>query len=121
MKNQCSAPSPRLRPPSQMLLRAAFLGWLCGQAATAPGSETTPTFNRDIRPILADTCFACHGPDESKRKSGLRLDNKDDAFKPAKSGETAIVPGKPDASELIKRVLTDDADEHMPQIGRAHV
>ena len=79
--------------------------------AAAPGKVD---FNRDVRPILSDTCFACHGPDEAKRKSGLRLDNKDDAFKPAKSGETAIVPGKPDASELVKRVLTDDADEHMP-------
>ena len=92
-------------------LTVAGVGVAVSASAATPG---TTDFNRDIRPILSENCFACHGPDEAKRKSGLRLDNKDDAFKPAKSGETAIVPGKPEASELIKRVLTDDADEHMP-------
>src|SRR5256712_8101458 len=71
-------------------------------------------FNRDIRPILSDKCFACHGPDKNKRKSGLRLDMPDEVVRPAKSGETAIVPGKPDASELIKRVFSNDPDELMP-------
>ena len=71
-------------------------------------------FNRDIRPILSDTCFHCHGYDEKERKSGLRLDIKADALKPAKSGAVAIVPGKPDQSELITRVLTTDEDDLMP-------
>jgi hypothetical protein len=71
-------------------------------------------FNRDIRPILSDTCFHCHGYDEKERKSGLRLDIKADALKPAKSGAVAIVPGKPDQSELITRVLTSDEDDLMP-------
>lgn len=71
-------------------------------------------FNRDIRPILSDTCFHCHGPDENKRKSGLRLDIKADALKPAKSGSVALVPGKPDESELIARVLATDDDDLMP-------
>ena len=100
-------------------LERAFLG--AGTAALwfvfAPGASAAPDkidFSRDVRPILSENCFTCHGPDEAKRKSGLRLDNKDDAFKPAKSGETAIVPGQPEASELVKRVLAADEDEHMP-------
>lgn len=74
----------------------------------------TISFNRDIRPIFSDTCFQCHGPDEAKRKGGLRLDVRDDALKPAKSGEVAIVPGKPDASEVMKRLTSKDGDELMP-------
>ncbi|MEY3391157.1 MAG: hypothetical protein RLZZ322_4, partial [Verrucomicrobiota bacterium] len=71
-------------------------------------------FNRDIRPIFSDTCFACHGPDENKIKGGLRLDSLEAARKGGKSGEAAIIPGKPEASEVMKRLRTDDADDHMP-------
>ena len=71
-------------------------------------------FNRDVRPIFSDTCFACHGPDENKIKGGLRLDSLEAARKGGKSGEAAIVPGKPEASEVMKRLRTDDADDHMP-------
>ena len=71
-------------------------------------------FNRDIRPIFSDTCYACHGPDENKIKGGLRLDSLEAARKGGKSGEAAIIPGKPDASEVMKRLRTDDADDHMP-------
>src|SRR5205807_1405857 len=68
-------------------------------AADAP----TPTYNRDIRPILAENCFVCHGPDAGARKAGLRLDRRDAAVK-----KGAIVPGDPDKSELIHRVFWDD-------------
>ncbi len=71
-------------------------------------------FNRDIRPILSENCFACHGPDHNKRKAGLRLDQHDEAIKTLKSGEVAIVPGDTDHSALISRILSDDPDEHMP-------
>jgi mono/diheme cytochrome c family protein len=71
-------------------------------------------FNRDVRPIFSDTCFQCHGPDEKKRKAGLRLDTRDTAVKPAESGAIAIVPGKPDESELIKRLSATDPDDVMP-------
>ena len=71
-------------------------------------------FNRDIRPIFSDTCFACHGPDENKIKGGLRLDSLEAARKGGKSGEPAITPGHPEKSEVMKRLLTDDADDHMP-------
>ena len=71
-------------------------------------------FNRDIRPIFSDTCFACHGPDVNKIKGGLRLDSLEAARKGGKSGDPAITPGHPEKSEVMKRLLTDDADDHMP-------
>ena len=71
-------------------------------------------FNREVRPILAKNCFACHGQDEAKRAKGLRLDRRESAVKPLKSGETAIVPGDPDSSELIVRVTEEDETLRMP-------
>lgn len=71
-------------------------------------------FNRDIRPIMSDTCFHCHGPDAKSRKGGLRLDIREEALKAGKSGAVAIVPGKPDDSEIIKRIFTHDEDDVMP-------
>jgi hypothetical protein len=73
-----------------------------------------PDYNFDVRPILSYNCFACHGPDRENQKGGLRLDLRDAATQPAKSGETAIVPGNPDASTLISRILSTDAEEVMP-------
>ena len=71
-------------------------------------------FNRDIRPIFSDTCFACHGPDENKVKGKLRLDSLEAAQRGGKSGEPAITPGHPETSEVMKRLTTRDADDHMP-------
>jgi hypothetical protein len=72
-------------------------------------------FNRDVRPILSDKCFHCHGADASHRKGDLRLDIRAEALKPAESGEIAIVPGKPERSEVVKRVeLGHDDDDVMP-------
>ena len=71
-------------------------------------------FAREIRPILSDNCFACHGPDEKARKGKLRLDVHEDALKEAKSGEFAIVPGHPAKGELLKRINTTDEDDVMP-------
>ena len=70
-------------------------------------------FNRDIRPILSENCFYCHGQDPKHREAGLRLDVRDEAIK-ANEGVTAIVPGKPEQSEMLKRLLSHDADEQMP-------
>lgn len=72
------------------------------------------SFNRDVRPILADHCLNCHGQDEKTRKGGLRLDEAEEALKGGKSGRPAIVPGKPEESELWKRVKSHDPDEVMP-------
>lgn len=70
-------------------------------------------FNRDIRPILSDNCFSCHGSDQNERKADLRLDFAEHAYAPHKSGKP-IVPRKPDASEVVKRITSADPDEAMP-------
>ena len=80
----------------------------------ANGAEAGPDFAREVRPILARYCLKCHGPDDKGRKGELQLDVRASAVKPAKSGACAIVPGQPDASELVKRLLSDDPDEIMP-------
>ncbi len=70
-------------------------------------------FNRDIRPILSDTCFACHGPDKNKREADLRLDSQQGLL--GQGGHAGVVvSGKPDESELWRRITTDTADERMP-------
>ena len=72
-------------------------------------------YNRDVRPILSDKCFQCHGSDATHRKGDLRLDLREGAMKPAKSGEIALVSGKPEKSQLIARVeLPHDDEEVMP-------
>ena len=71
-------------------------------------------FNRGIRPILSNRCLACHGPDSGQREAGLRLDDEASATKPLQSGQTAVVPGQPDASELMRRITTTDPDIRMP-------
>jgi hypothetical protein len=78
-------------------------------ASVCVAAERPPVdYIRDVRPILANSCYACHGPDEKARKAKLRLDLRDEAVK------KAIVPGKSAESPLIKRVSTDDSDEVMP-------
>ncbi|MBL9129067.1 MAG: DUF1549 domain-containing protein, partial [Verrucomicrobiales bacterium] len=83
-------------------------------APAALGADRPVDFNRDIRPILSDRCFACHGPDDKERKAKLRLDRRDDALRPAKSGSAPLVPGKPEASTLLQRMQSHDPDEIMP-------
>lgn len=70
-------------------------------------------FNRDIRPIMSDTCFFCHGPDKAKRKAGLRLDDRDVAIA-ERDGIRAIVPGKPEESDAIDRLFSTDPEGMMP-------
>lgn len=82
-------------------------------AADSP--KTAPvSFNREIRPIFSEHCYACHGPDEGQRKAGLRLDIEEEALKPLKSGGRAIVPGNPSASVLMSRITAEDPDNRMP-------
>ncbi len=92
----------RLAPWSWVLALGSF-------AAPAPVD-----FNRDVRPILSDHCYACHGPDENKRKGGLRLDRQADAFRELKSGKRALVAGETNRSTLVERILTADPEEIMP-------
>ena len=93
--------------------RLSLLAVAALPALALPAAERVQ-FNRDIRPIFSDTCFACHGPDESKNKGKLRLDSLEAARKGGKSGDPAIVPGHPEQSSVMKRLLTTDADDHMP-------
>ena len=97
----------------RLLLIAGLLMVLpTSRLAAAPAID----FNRDVRPILSDHCYACHGPDEGKRKAGLRLDQKAAALAALKSGDHAIVPGSPDLSTLVERVTNSDPDEVMPPL-----
>jgi hypothetical protein len=87
---------------------------LLSGSARLRGADEPVSFNRDIRPILSDNCFVCHGPDMNRLQAGLRLDVREAALAPADSGEPAIVPGDPDASELVRRILSEDDSERMP-------
>ena len=85
---------------------------VCHEGAIA--AETSPTYDKDVRPILSQFCFKCHGPDDGQRQAGLRLDTKEGATSPVDSGHTAIVPGNVDKSELVRRILSEDAEIRMP-------
>src|SRR5581483_4251907 len=89
-------------------------------SAAPPGAAPAPMprdvkprgtieYNRDVRPILAENCFACHGPDSAARKKNLRLDNREDAL-----AAGVIEPGKPERSEVIDRIFADDPKQLMP-------
>jgi hypothetical protein len=84
--------------------------------ASAVLAEQPVDFNRDVRPILSNKCFACHGPDEAQRQAGLRLDDAGIATAELESGGTAIVAGDPDASELIHRIMHRDESQRMPPV-----
>ena len=71
-------------------------------------------FARDVRSILSDNCFACHGPDDRQRKAGLRLDTKQGVLGKLKSGGAAVIPKNADESDLVFRIETDDAEAKMP-------
>ena len=92
--------------PSQAIL---FLGVFIGATCAAEPIN----FSRQIRPILSENCIACHGPDEKGRKGKLRLDDEQDAKRDRK-GDFVIMPGKPEQSELIKRIESTDPDDVMP-------
>ena len=95
-----------------LTLRGALLGAFLLPAPTLAAENID--FQRDIRPILSDNCFKCHGPDAGSRKGKLRLDDRAAALKGGRSGEAALVPGKPEASELMRRLLSKEETEAMP-------
>ncbi len=102
----------RLARPALTLV-AAFGLEAASAAANLPAKID---FNRDIRPILSDNCYTCHGPDAGKRKAGLRLDRQEAAVAPLKSGDFAIVPGHIAKSELIARITAPAEDDRMPPV-----
>lgn len=95
---------------------AAFCFTLIYLTPSPPANSGEPDlqFDRDIRPILSEKCFACHGPDAAERKAGLRLDDGVDAYEEQKSGLPTLVPGKREQSELYLRIASEDPDEKMP-------
>ncbi|MDQ3441492.1 MAG: hypothetical protein M3478_14205, partial [Planctomycetota bacterium] len=101
-----------------MDLRGTFVA-LLGFALSTPitlaqsPSERPVDFNRDVRPILSENCFTCHGPDKNKRKADLRLDTKEGVFS-TPDELPIVVPGKPGDSAMFQRISTDDKDEVMP-------
>lgn len=95
----------RHRPALSLLSAVCALGHASASDGPTPGR--TIEFARDVRPILASNCFACHGPDEKTRQAGLRLDTHEGALE-------VVRPGNADASSLIRHVLSDDPSERMP-------
>jgi hypothetical protein len=91
---------------------------LLGLAITSPlaAKDETVNFNRDIRPLLSDRCYKCHGPDEKQRQAGLRFDLQQGAMSETESGGIAIVPGKLSSSLIIQRITADDPEERMPPV-----
>jgi len=88
-----------------------ILGLLALISARAASSTNHLQFNRDIRPILSENCFVCHGPDKNNRKAKLRLDVREVALE-----KKAIVPGKPEESELVSRIYNTNEDDMMPPL-----
>src|SRR4051812_4805329 len=102
------------------ITRAAVATWaLLACASHAPAADVAPDrvrFNRDVRPILSDTCFKCHGFDKAARKADLRLDVRAEAIVPrhGDNHQVPIVPGDPKRSDIWKRIAATDPDELMP-------
>jgi len=95
------------------LIASASVARAEGPAEAAPARGKVD-FAREVRPILSDACFACHGFDEKERKAGLRLDTREGAFGKLESGDAAVVPGDLEASGLVFRIESDDEDMVMP-------
>ena len=100
-----------------MYRSAVLIGCLFAAEFMVPSGacadQSKVRYSQQVRPILSNNCFACHGPDEASREAGLRLDQRETALKELDSGLRAIVPGKPDDSELVLRITSDD-DYQMP-------
>ncbi|WP_439483407.1 c-type cytochrome domain-containing protein, partial [Cyclobacterium plantarum] len=108
-----------LRHPIYFIFFLSVLSSACSEKPSSGislGTGDQVSYNFHVRPILSDNCFACHGPDENKRESGLRLDMAESAYAALKEnpGAHAIVPGKPSASEVVRRLETSDETEMMP-------
>lgn len=100
----------------EYLLRTIFVFYFCVNVIDGTATAEEPVdFARDIQPILANHCVLCHGPDDSE--AGLRLDIQESSTKKLKSGNKAVVPGKPEVSELINRVISTDDFIRMPPEG----
>ncbi len=114
LMNERSVPNLKLMPMLMpMLMLAACLSELAAAEPAAPATDPI-RFNRDIRPIIAESCFHCHGPDPGSRKAGLRFDREESFFAAREGEEPTVIRGKPEASPLYRRITSDDPDEIMP-------
>ena len=108
------------RPTSRLLgavvaLSATASLLTSAQSRQAASPTATPIdFNRQIRPLLSDRCYRCHGPDSAKRKAKLRLDTREGLFKEADNGLAVVAPRDVEKSDLIRRITSDDTEEMMP-------
>jgi hypothetical protein len=97
------------RTPHFLLAAVLLLAFIASPLASGDEARPAPRFNPDVRPILSNYCFRCHGPDRNQRQAELRLDVRETAV-----AKRAIVPGKPEESELVRRIFASDPDERMP-------
>jgi Protein of unknown function (DUF1553)/Protein of unknown function (DUF1549)/Planctomycete cytochrome C len=97
-----------------LCLALLIFGTPFASRAQAKDPVAPDVFSSAVRPILARHCFKCHGPDVKTRKASLRLDVRSEAVKPTKSGTRAIVPGRPEDSEIVSRIFAEADDELMP-------
>ena len=104
----------RYLSPRVVYVTAACLHGLLLAAAATARAETPIDFNRDVRPVLAENCFKCHGPDAGAREADLRLDTRAGATRTLGDNRVAIAPGDPLKSELIERVSSADDEARMP-------
>ncbi len=117
--NRPRGPIRRTFTPAYWLIGLVSLALqlpVAGAAQSDPGPQQAakPDFNHEIRPILSENCYKCHGPDEAARKAHLRLDVGSEPLKPAKSGRIPIVAGAPEKSEVMTRITVTDPEKHMP-------
>lgn len=94
-------------------LRLSFMVSTLGLVLSMVPGFSEVSFNKDIRLILSENCFQCHGFDKNTREAGLRLDHRDEAIR-VRDGVRAIAPGAPEESELIRRIFSEDKNERMP-------
>ncbi len=105
----CNVTGPRVRS-----ILAIVSLMMLGPVGALHAGDSGIEFNRDIRPILSENCYTCHGPDAQKREASLRLDDENATRAELPSGVAAIVPGDADGSELVFRVETDEPTLLMP-------
>jgi hypothetical protein len=99
---------------AKMILRTFGGVAVCLIASQTSAADSMVDFNFEVRPLLSDRCYRCHGPDAGSRKGKLRLDTRDGALKKLEDGWAVVKPGDPDKSELIRRLFTDNEDDLMP-------
>src|SRR4051812_39897923 len=113
-----------LRFPTGLIFASGLAATCAAAPAGGPALPQVIEFNRHIRPIMSNTCFKCHGPDVKNNKSDLRLDLPDVAYAPHKNAKGRVsiplVPGKPEKSEVWRRLSTTDKGEMMPPVESLH-